>query len=158
MFCVCVVVEGGRLTRPTLAPPFRRQHWYRAGLINALTPWSGGYGSQTRDGSFTVGPMVWATAHTTQFTAADGSWRYMLQSIGSDDGSGSGLLDGCRAAASDDEDMLGDEEALSLAEELCGPGLQTESQTDHAARVLAAKLKVQQVWTCRTRKVSKVKK
>ena len=62
------------------------------------------------------------------------------------------------AAASDDEDMLGDEEALSLAEELCGPGLQAESQSDHAARVLAAKLKAQQVWTCRTRKVSKVKK
>ena len=65
------------------------------------------------------------------------------------------------AATSDDEDMLGDEEALSLAEELCGPGLQTESQTDHAARVLAAKLKVQQVWTTvqgRSRKASKVKK
>ena len=59
-------------------------------------------------------------------------------------------------AAGDDDDMLGDEEALSLAEELCGPGLQTESLSDHAARVLAAKLKVQQM--CRSRKGGKVKK
>ena len=70
------------------------------------------------------------------------------------------LAQGARgaAAAGDDEDMLGDEEALSLAEELCGPGLQTESQSDRAARVQAAKLKVQQVWTCRSRKAAKVKK
>ncbi len=70
------------------------QHWYRAGLINALSPWSGGYGSSVRDGSFTVGPMVWATAHTTQFTAP--GWRYMLQHNSTDsdgNGSGSGLLE-----------------------------------------------------------------
>jgi galactosylceramidase len=44
-------------------------NWYRAGLMNALNPWSGAFGSSTADGSFTAGPMIWAAAHTTQFTA-----------------------------------------------------------------------------------------
>ena len=52
--------------------------WYRAGLFNAMKPWTGAYGSQTRDGSWTVGPMVWAAAHTTQFTRAD--WLYLKTS------------------------------------------------------------------------------
>lgn len=70
-------------------------HWYRTGLLNALSPWNGGYGSITRNGNFTVGPMVWATAHTTQF--ASPGWYYLPQtsSAGSPAaGTGSGLLVG----------------------------------------------------------------
>jgi galactosylceramidase len=52
--------------------------WYRAGLMNAMKPWTGNYGSQTRDGSFTAGPMIWAAAHTTQFTRA--GWLYLKTS------------------------------------------------------------------------------
>ena len=43
-------------------------NWYRAGIFNAMQPWNGAYGSWLSDGTWTVGPMVWATAHTTQFT------------------------------------------------------------------------------------------
>jgi hypothetical protein len=49
--------------------------WFRAGLMNALSPWSGAYGSQHADGSFTAGGMIWAAAHLTQFTAP--GWRYL---------------------------------------------------------------------------------
>ena len=58
--------------------------WYRAGLFNAMKPWTGNYGSQRRDGSFTVGPMVWAAAHTTQFSKP--GWSYLPV------GQGSGML------------------------------------------------------------------
>jgi galactosylceramidase len=58
--------------------------WYRAGLFNAMKPWTGNYGSQRHDGSFTVGPMVWAAAHTTQFSKP--GWSYLPV------GQGSGML------------------------------------------------------------------
>ena len=69
-------------------------HWYRAGLMNALTPWSGGYGTLNVDGSWTAGPMIWATAHTTQF--AQPGWVYLPQqsSVSPASGSGSGFLVG----------------------------------------------------------------
>jgi galactosylceramidase len=51
-------------------------NWYRAGIFNAFNPWSGSYGSFNADGSWTVGPMVWASAHTTQFSAPH-SWSYL---------------------------------------------------------------------------------
>lgn len=63
-------------------------HWYRAGLMNALQPWTGSYGTWNADGSWTAGPMIWATAHTTQFTSASGAWSYLPL------GAGAGLLQG----------------------------------------------------------------
>ena len=54
-------------------------NWYRAGLMNAMQPWNGAYGSINADGSWTAGPMIWATAHTTQFSES-GSWSYLLTS------------------------------------------------------------------------------
>jgi hypothetical protein len=45
-----------------LAGSHRYARRYRAGIFNAMTPWSGSYGSYTADGAWTVGPMVWATA------------------------------------------------------------------------------------------------
>lgn len=53
-------------------------HWYRAGLMNANTPFGEqpSYGSWRYDGSWTVGPMMWVVAHTTQFTQV-GNWSYL---------------------------------------------------------------------------------
>ena len=44
--------------------------------MNAMQPWARSFGSLAADGSWSAGPMLWATAHTTQFTAAD-SWSYL---------------------------------------------------------------------------------
>ena len=72
-------------------------NWYRAGISSAMTPWNGAsYGTFNGDGSWTMGPMLWATAHTTQFSFPDGNWAYLHQqqkdsSIASEAG-GSGLL------------------------------------------------------------------
>jgi hypothetical protein len=63
-------------------------NWYRAGLMNALSPWSGAFGSQTASGAFTAGPMIWAAAHTTQFTKA--GWSYLP--VGTGTGTGAGQL------------------------------------------------------------------
>ena len=52
-------------------------NWYRAGIYNAFNPWSGSYGSFYPDDVWTVGPMVWASAHTTQFSES-GTWAYLL--------------------------------------------------------------------------------
>ncbi|MDP2436756.1 MAG: hypothetical protein Q8P67_13485 [archaeon] len=61
-------------------------HWYRAGLFDALQPWASSYGQNLPGGvGWTLGPMLWGTAHTTQFSDPD-SWRYLPL------GSGSGLL------------------------------------------------------------------
>lgn len=57
----------------------RGTNWYRAGLMNALQPWSGNYGSLS---------MIWASAHTTQFSSP--GWHYLLNGTGP--GTGSGLL------------------------------------------------------------------
>lgn len=67
-------------------------NWYRTGLLTALQPWSGAYGTQTVAG-WSAGPMVWATAHTTQFTRAL-SWSYLAIAnvTAPDSPSGAGLL------------------------------------------------------------------
>lgn len=57
-----------------IASYMKGTNWYRAGLMSAMQPWNGAYGSLRKDNSWTVGPMVWATAHTTQFTKP--GWRY----------------------------------------------------------------------------------
>ena len=71
-----------------IAAYMKGTNWYRAGFMNAMQPWNGAYGSYNADGSWTVGPMIWATAHTTQFSTP-GSWAYLL--VDSNRG-GSGLL------------------------------------------------------------------
>jgi len=65
-------------------------NWYRAGIMNAMQPWSGNYGSSVAGGGFTAGPMVWTTAHTTQFSQP--GWTYLK--VGSGSGTGSGPLKG----------------------------------------------------------------
>ena len=67
-------------------------NWYRAGIFNAMKPWDGAYGSSRKDGSFTVGPMVWTSAHTTQFSKP--GWTYLLSAGASSGvpGTGSGML------------------------------------------------------------------
>jgi galactosylceramidase len=57
----------------------RGTNWFRAGLMNALQPWSGTYGSLS---------MIWASAHTTQFSYP--GWHYLVNGTGT--GTGSGLL------------------------------------------------------------------
>lgn len=73
--------------------------------MNAMQPWAGSYGafgpsapgsasgSGTNGGStdsatWSAGPMIWASAHTMQFTDASGAWSYLA--VGP--GGGSGLL------------------------------------------------------------------
>lgn len=62
--------------------------------MTALQPWSGSFGTFAKDGSWTAGPMLWATAHTTQFTEADGSWSYLAIADSSSPArpSGAGML------------------------------------------------------------------
>lgn len=55
-------------------------NWWRAGLMTAFQPWSGAFGSLA---------MIWATAHTTQFTRV-GNFSYLANGTGP--GTGSGLL------------------------------------------------------------------
>lgn len=54
-------------------------NWWRAGLMTAFQPWSGSYGSLA---------MIWATAHTTQFSQP--GWSYLANGTGA--GTGAGLL------------------------------------------------------------------
>lgn len=63
--------------------------------MTALQPWSGSFGTFAKDGSWTAGPMVWATAHTTQFSEP-GSWAYLAVAANSSDAraSGAGMLAG----------------------------------------------------------------
>eukprot|EP00759_Apiculatamorpha_spiralis_P041702 PhF_6_TR40219/c0_g1_i1/m.59754/K01202/GALC; galactosylceramidase len=70
-----------------IAAYMKGTNWYRAGLMSALQPWDGSYGTFNADGSWTVGPMMWATAHTTQFTEPT-SWSYLAH------GDGAGHLQG----------------------------------------------------------------
>ena len=60
--------------------------------MTALQPWSGSFGTFAKDGSWTAGPMMWATAHTTQFTEADGSWSYLAIGNSSARPGGAGAL------------------------------------------------------------------
>jgi galactosylceramidase len=62
-----------------LAAYMKGTNWWRTGLMNAFQPWSGHYGSMA---------MVWATAHTTQFSRP--GWSYLKNGTGP--GTGSGLL------------------------------------------------------------------
>jgi len=71
-----------------LAAYMKGTMWYRAGLMTALTPWSGAYGSIRAQESFSAGAMIWATAHTTQFT--EPGWSYLANGTGA--GTGSGFL------------------------------------------------------------------
>ena len=65
--------------------------WYRCGLMNAMQPWAGSYGTFGSDaGAWSAGPMVWASAHTTQFSAP-GTWSYLA--VGPGGGAGT-LLGG----------------------------------------------------------------
>ena len=59
---------------------FHGTNWYASSMLTAVQPWSGFYGDDI-DGSL---PVVWATAHVTQFT--DVGWHYLQN------GSGSGVL------------------------------------------------------------------
>lgn len=47
-------------------------NWYGSSMMTAVEPWSGHY---------EVNPVIWATAHVTQFTAI--GWRYLLNGTGS---------------------------------------------------------------------------
>lgn len=68
-------------------------NWYRAGMLNAMHPWASSFGTFNFDGSWSAGPMLWAAAHTTQFTRADGSFFYLFaDSDGDGSPSGSGFL------------------------------------------------------------------
>lgn len=63
--------------------------------MTALQPWSGSFGTFGKDGSWTAGPMVWATAHTTQFSEP-GAWAYLAVAANASDAraSGAGMLAG----------------------------------------------------------------
>lgn len=54
-------------------------NWYRASLMTALQPWSGAY---------RVDPLIWVSAHITQFSAP--GWFYLINGTGP--ATGSGLL------------------------------------------------------------------
>jgi galactosylceramidase len=54
---------------------FHGTEWYASSLMTAVEPWSGHY---------EVNPVIWATAHLTQFTSV--GWTYLV------DGAGSGNL------------------------------------------------------------------
>jgi len=63
-------------------------NWYRCGLMNAMQPWVGSYGTFGAEAdAWSAGPMIWASAHTTQFTEV-GSWSYLATGARG----GSGLL------------------------------------------------------------------
>ena len=64
-----------------IAAYMKGTQWWRAGLMTAFQPWSGHYGSLS---------MLYATAHTTQFTKP--GWSYLLVGTNGSAGTGSGLL------------------------------------------------------------------
>lgn len=87
---------GGNMTASInwnlIAAYMKGTNWYRAGLMNAMQPWNGAYGSINADGSFTVGPMIWASAHTTQFTQPGWQYLHISRSPSNTAGTGSGYL------------------------------------------------------------------
>lgn len=62
-----------------IASYMKGTNWYRASLMTALQPWSGAY---------RVDPLIWVTAHITQFSQP--GWLYAVNGTGP--GTGSGLL------------------------------------------------------------------
>ena len=63
-----------------IAAYFKGTQWWRAGLMTAFQPWGGHYGDLA---------MIWATAHTTQFSTPF-TYSYLINGTGP--GTGSGLL------------------------------------------------------------------
>ena len=63
--------------------------------MTALQPWSGSFGTFAADGSWTAGPAIWASAHTTQFSEAR-TWSYLAVAANASDAraSGAGMLAG----------------------------------------------------------------
>ncbi len=61
-------------------------------MITAVQPWSGAYGAEAIDGTWSAGPVVWASAHTTQFTVPL-QWSYLAINSSASRG-GAGLLPG----------------------------------------------------------------
>eukprot|EP00037_Helgoeca_nana_P029891 m.363526 g.363526 ORF g.363526 m.363526 type:complete len:1033 (+) comp28068_c0_seq2:228-3326(+) len=55
--------------------------WYASSMLTANQPWSGWYGVRGAGGSGTQMPVVWATAHITQFTQV--GWKYLKVGMGS---------------------------------------------------------------------------
>ncbi|CUI14711.1 glycoside hydrolase, putative [Bodo saltans] len=60
-----------------IASYMKGTNWYRAGLMSAMQPWVGSYGTWHANGEWTVGPMIWASAHTTQFSEP-GTFAYLI--------------------------------------------------------------------------------
>ena len=73
--------------------------WYGASLLTAVEPWSG---------HFDLQPVVWATAHVTQF--AQPGWRYLARGRGSGELPGGGfytsIVSTADASSADDEFSL----------------------------------------------------
>jgi len=59
---------------------FHGTNWYASSLLTAVQPWSGYYEPDM--------PVVWATAHITQFTEV--GWRYLANNQGSGEMAGGG--------------------------------------------------------------------
>jgi hypothetical protein len=72
---------SGTICWNLLAAYSKGTNWYEASLMTAFQPWSG---------AFWVSPVIWVTAHTTQFSAP--GWNYLINGTGI--GTGAGLLQG----------------------------------------------------------------
>ena len=55
--------------------------WYASCMLTANQPWSGWYGVKGAGGTKTQMPVVWATAHVTQFAKV--GWKYLRGGLGS---------------------------------------------------------------------------
>eukprot|EP00039_Didymoeca_costata_P019847 m.339152 g.339152 ORF g.339152 m.339152 type:complete len:813 (+) comp18686_c0_seq1:84-2522(+) len=61
-------------------------NWYASSMLTAVQPWSGYYGDDI-DGTM---PVVWATAHVTQFTSV--GWQFLKVGSGSSELSEGGFM------------------------------------------------------------------
>jgi len=61
--------------------------WYASSMLTADQPWSGWYGVRGAGSTLQL-PVVWATAHVTQFAKI--GWRYLRNSMGSGELHGGG--------------------------------------------------------------------
>eukprot|EP00039_Didymoeca_costata_P022216 m.4005 g.4005 ORF g.4005 m.4005 type:complete len:975 (+) comp2877_c0_seq1:110-3034(+) len=55
--------------------------WYASSMLTANQPWSGWYGVRGAGTQTTQMPVVWSTAHVTQFTKV--GWQYLKSGMGS---------------------------------------------------------------------------